>query len=84
MGVLPLSDIVSWYCAANSTSASVGRENLCCLKKTTMPLLTEAGGFHPRGSVDRISKQAIARHLDPHHTGSTGAWKEGRGGVIAH
>ena len=61
-----------------STSASVGRENLCSLKKTAVPLLTEAGGFHPGGSVDSVSKQAIARHLDPHNTSSAGAWKEGR------
>ena len=33
-----------------------------------------AVALHPRGRVDRVSEQAVARHLHPHHARAARAW----------
>ena len=33
-----------------------------------------AVALHPRCRVDRVSEQAVARHLHPHHAGAARTW----------
>ena len=35
--------------------------------------LTQSVGLHPRGGVDGVAEEAVARHLDADHPGAAGA-----------
>ncbi len=45
------------------------------IAKDKYGLLTNTIGFHPGCHIDCVSKQTIARHLEPNHSSDTGSWR---------